>query len=66
MKTQEGVEKNIEDFTDEELHSAHVFLKGRIEVNVFVSELSREKTHNDFSEVDYEVKRRRTAERDAS
>lgn len=59
MKTTDGVRKDVEDMTDEELHSLEVFLKGRIKLNKFVSETSKDSTHDDFSQVDYELKRRK-------
>jgi len=58
-----NTEVDIESMTDEELHTHLVFLKGRIKINVFVSEESKEKTYADFQEVSYEVERRAELEK---
>lgn len=49
---------DVEDLSDEELYSRFVFLKGRITNGKFVSEASREQTYEEWSDVEYETKRR--------
>lgn len=58
--------KNVEELTDEELHSEYVFLKGRIKVNAFVTDHSREETHDRWVDVEYETKRRLDLEQKAA
>lgn len=58
MKMSDGKIKDVEDLTDEELNTMFVFLQGRIKVNSFVSEKSKNETHDDFIDVQYEIERR--------
>ena len=49
---------DVEDLSEEDLHTLYIFLQGRIKTNVFVSEQSKDQTYADWQEVEYEYNRR--------